>query len=236
MQSSSPAKDLMPRVDPSVPATGQIVTILRDAILRLDLRPGQALSEGDLAVALGASRTPVRAALQELRDQGLVETRPSRGTFVTPFDADRLRGAQFLREALELATVGKLAQGRLPEAGVIEENLAAQALAVTAADAARFHVLDDEFHSLLASATGFPRVASVLAREKAQLDRLRMVSLRDKGRLAELLAEHRRIFDAVRARDGTAAIEAMRAHVRSVLGVLDDLARDHAAFFKGEPE
>lgn len=216
-------------IDPARPAGPQIFDALRGAILRMDVVPGQVLSEADLGGLLGASRTPVREALMRLRELGLVETRPSRGTYVTPMNAARIREAQFLREALEVANVLRLTQADLPD--TIDANLRAQSDAVARADDGSFQTLDDAFHRLLAEATGFVRPAVVLMQEKAQLDRLRVLSLRDSRRLGELLGEHRAIAQAIRDRNAAAAEAAIRAHLRSVLDVLDDLAARHSDYF-----
>ena len=216
-------------IDPARPAGPQIFDVLRGAILRMDFVPGQVLSEADLGTVLGASRTPVREALMRLRELGLVETRPSRGTYVTPLDAARIREAQFLREALEVANVLRLTQADLPD--TVDANLQAQADAIACADDMTFQALDDAFHRLLAEATGLNRPAVVLMQEKAQLDRLRVLSLRDGRRLSVLLDEHRAITQAIRSGDARTAEATMRAHLRSVLDVLDDLAARHSDYF-----
>ncbi|WP_179378698.1 GntR family transcriptional regulator [Jannaschia marina] len=224
-------------IDPARPAGPQIVAALRSAILRMEVAPGQALSEADLAQSLGTSRTPLRAALQELRDQDLVETRPSRGTYVTRLDAGRLRAAQFLREALEVAAVARLAESGYDTTldTALDAALSAQAQAVEAGDAAGFQSFDDRFHALLAQATGHGRLAEVLAREKAQLDRLRVFSLSDPAVLTRLLEEHRAILAAVRAGDVETAAAAMRAHLRAVLSLLDGLVATRSEYFNGDP-
>ena len=78
---------------------------LRRKVLTLELPPGAALSENELAAALGVSRTPVRESLILLADEGLVQVFPQVGTFVSRVDPDRVRDAQFLREAVELAAL-----------------------------------------------------------------------------------------------------------------------------------
>lgn len=234
LTSSCSLSSLLKPVDLDKPATPQIRDRLRHAILRLDLAPGRTLSESEIAVALGASRTPVRGALQELRDLGLVETRPSRGTSVTLLDAGRMRAAQFVREAVEVEVVRRLATGPILNAGAIRSNLEAQARVVAARGADAFHVLDDDFHRLLVLSTGFGHVAEVLAREKTQLDRLRVLLLRDTRWLEKLLADHREIFEAANAGRVEDAASATRDHARLVLDTMDGLARDHSSYFTGD--
>src|ERR687894_38551 len=82
---------------------------MRDAIVRVDLAPGQRLSENELAGQLGVSRTPVREALARLRDERLVAVVPQLGTFVTRISTGAVGDAQFVREALECAAIREAA-------------------------------------------------------------------------------------------------------------------------------
>src|ERR687895_44930 len=65
------------------PARAHVYVALRDAIVAADLEPGRQLSENELAARLGVSRTPVREALQRLREERLLGVVPQPGTFVT---------------------------------------------------------------------------------------------------------------------------------------------------------
>src|SRR3712207_6293623 len=82
-----------------------VYTELRRRVVSLDLPPGAALSENELAAALGVSRTPVRESLILLAEEGLVQVFPQVGSFVSRVDPDRVADAQFLREAVELAAL-----------------------------------------------------------------------------------------------------------------------------------
>ena len=78
---------------------------LREAIVSAKLKPGLRLSENELAGELGVSRTPVREALQRLRDERLVAIVPQLGTFVTLISPQAVADASFVREALECSAV-----------------------------------------------------------------------------------------------------------------------------------
>src|ERR1044072_2785086 len=89
------------RRDRDAPTPVQAYQTLRDAIVRVDIVPGQQLSENELAAQLGVSRTPVREALARLRDEQLVHVVPQLGTFVSRISPAAVGDAQFVREALE---------------------------------------------------------------------------------------------------------------------------------------
>nr|WP_306269032.1 GntR family transcriptional regulator [Pararhizobium sp. IMCC3301] len=230
----APARAIkFPEIDPERPAGVQIFVALQTMILSMELPPGQALPEADIGARFGASRTPVREALQQLRQSGLVTTRPSRGHFVTKLNTGKILEARFLREALEVATVGRLCEAGLPNrfATLLKDNLKQQKKAIKKRTTAEFRHLDDEFHLSLARATLFPRIAVVLSREKMLLDRLRVLALRSKSHQKQLLSEHHSMLDAIIAKDKTTAVNITRIHLSSVLDTLSDLAAMHKEYF-----
>src|SRR5690554_232 len=87
------------------PVASQIFGLIRDAIVSMELLPGQMISETALAEQFGVSRTPVREALIQLAGIGFVEVLPQRGTYVSRFSMEKILEARFIREALELAVV-----------------------------------------------------------------------------------------------------------------------------------
>lgn len=220
-------------LDLSRPAAEQIASVLKAAVLNMQIAPGAMISENEVGQLFGASRTPVREAFAQLRDDGLVVTWPSRGTYVSKLSEHQIRGAQFLREALEGAVVEQLcAQGLSPAfMDALEDVLVRQRAAMEADEKLEFQQLDDRFHVLLAEATGFDRIGGLLLREKAALDRLRVLSLSDRGQMARLLAEHEGIFDSIRQGFTGQALDRMRRHLRQVLTTLSDLIDANREFF-----
>ena len=79
--------------------------VIRDNIIRLELEPGAAVSDRELAVDLGLSRTPVREALLDLAKVKIVEIYPQRGSVVAFIDYGLVEEAQFVRSVLETAVV-----------------------------------------------------------------------------------------------------------------------------------
>lgn len=224
---------LLGTIDPALPAGPQVFAHLQDAILNMSFTPGQALSEPDVGAVLGVSRTPVREAFARLRAIDLVTTFPSRGSYVTKLNEAKIREAQYLREALELANIERLATGGLSAEmhQRLDDLMEQQAVAVAAGDIPTFRELDNAFHIALAEATTFPRAAIILGQEKAHLDRLRMLELYNKDHIGTLASEHRALLDAIAARDPLAARAIAIPHLRSILTVLRDLAVRNAEYF-----
>ena len=215
------------------PASGQIYGFVRDAIVSMELLPGQMISETALAAKFGVSRTPVREALIKLANLGFVEVLPQRGTYVSKFSMQKILEARFIREALEVSVVSYLAEHTQPEViAAAEAIIAEQKLAAEADDALLFQSLDDKFHQVLANHTGHARVAEKIEEEKAHMDRVRNLSLHMRGQYKRILTQHRAIIRAIKAGSKDEAIRAMSTHMRGIYKVLDTLPQEHPEYFQ----
>ena len=124
----------------------QVYRLVRERIIRGDLEPGTRISESEIAGGYDVSRQPVREAFIKLAEEGLLEIRPQRGTFVRKIAIPSVMDARFVREAIEADIVRLLAQLAVP--GLEEELrglLAAQARAAAAGEWLRFVELDERF-------------------------------------------------------------------------------------------
>ncbi|MGO4831299.1 GntR family transcriptional regulator [Rhizobiaceae sp. 2RAB30] len=218
-------------VQPQGGATERIVDALREAIVTLEIQPGATLDKAELAERFGVSRFPVSEAFNRLKAEGLVEIRPQSGSTVSLILFADARENMFLRRALEGETMALLAARRDPELLIeVERNLRYQKAAMEAGDRAGFHRLDLEFHDLLVSAAGFPRVRATVEKARLALDRARRL-LGSPRRHALTFAEHTRIVDALRAGDVEGARAAMAAHIDSVMEELEEFSREHPEVF-----
>ena len=75
--------------------------VLKENIMRLNLKPGESISEIELSEALNVSRTPVREAIVKLSEEKLVDVFPQRGSFVSKINLNLVEEAVFLRELCE---------------------------------------------------------------------------------------------------------------------------------------
>jgi DNA-binding GntR family transcriptional regulator len=217
-------------------AAGAAYDWLRGEVLSARMRPGHRLSENEVAARLGVSRTPVREAIIRLEGEGLLTVRPQIGTVVAPIDLDAVADGQFLREAIECRTAALAASRVRPaDARELKSLLREQARAVARHDQAQFLALDDRMHRQLVVMAGRPRVWHTVEEVKAQLDRVRVLSLEDRGWLATILAQHEAIVARVLEGDGPGAAAAMEKHVRAVFASIDAIARERPEYFRGGP-
>ncbi len=193
---------------------------LRQMVLTLELAPGAALSENELAASLGVSRTPVRESLILLAQEGLVQVFPKIGSFVSRVDPAQVADAQFLREAVELASLDGLPE-RLDSA-VVEElrgNLNRQQRPDLGLE--EFFDLDEAFHQGLMRLGGHGNVWTTVAAAKGHLDRARRLGLHENASPTAFAAQHHEIFEAIVGGNIPLARTAMRAHLRAVFSDIE---------------
>lgn len=212
--------------------TDQIHRSLRADILGAALLPGAAMSEARMALRFGVSRTPVREAFKRLVEEGFLQVVPQVGTFVAPIDLAAVYDSQFVRETLECRTVA-LAAERMDSEGraALDALVAQQAVAMEAGDRAGFFRLDEAFHAELSRLAGHPSVWSMIETVKAQLDRVRCLSLETPTWSDMILSQHREIAAFVGSGDAAGAEAAMRAHLRTVFDAIEAIAQAHLDAF-----
>jgi len=222
------AKLLAPR------ATGQqVYDDLHGHIVRGQLRPGDALTETKVGDAYGLSRTPVREVFWRLSEEGFLRVIPQVGTFVAPISVPAVYDAQFVRETLECRAVADAASAAgMQDIAALNGLLADQRTAIAVADFARFFILDEQMHRQLMLLAGRPYVWQVIAGAKAQLDRVRFLSLEQGTWPAMILQQHAQIIDCVARHDGPGAVEVMTAHLRTAFAAIERIAAAHPDFFE----
>jgi DNA-binding GntR family transcriptional regulator len=207
--------------DASVPASAA----LRAAILDGEYSPGERLVEATLCERFGVSRFVIRAALQDLAGEGLVEVRRNKGAHVRKVS---------LAEAVEITQVRMVLEGlvaaqaarRVTEEQAIELDEVGVLMrrAVDAGEFRRYSSLNHRLHDLVRTIGAYHTAEGILTRLHGQLVRHQFAVSLLPGRPAVSLPQHERIIEAIRARDPDAAEAAMREHIASVIEALYSLA------------
>jgi DNA-binding GntR family transcriptional regulator len=117
---------------------------------------------------------------------------------------------------------------------LLKALIAEQRKAAKADDAEAFFVLDEEFHRGLASASGCIYAWKVIEQAKAQMDRVRFLSLPEATPMRRLIAQHKAILDGVAAGKSAVAASAMQRHLREILSSLPRLATKYPTMFDAE--
>jgi len=207
--------------------------VLRTNILEMVLKPGAILRKGVLCDQLGVSRSPVAEALGRLSSDGLVDIIPQSATRVSQFSLPELLEENFLREAVEVAAVARVAKDHTDDQLTrLSRNLRLQDLLVEDKDFQGFFEADLAFHELILSFTGFPKVNHVAEEMTLQLRRARKLMLPEPGRPAQAVAEHKAIFKAIEARKVEDARATMTRHLRQLTKRIVPLEREHPEYFR----
>ncbi len=150
--------------------------ILRKSIMMLNLEPGEALSEGELSEVLGMSRTPVHEALILLKNEGLVDILPQRGSKVSCISLNQVKEGYFMRQILEAAIITDIAGTLAPDQmQLLKENLDRQRLLLAGEEphTEYFIELDDQLHKLLYRFSRRDRIWTAVHSLNSHYDRIR---------------------------------------------------------------
>jgi GntR family transcriptional regulator, rspAB operon transcriptional repressor len=234
-QEPTAAQRLRPLSDHTGSLGQRVYQTLREAILSLAYRPGEILRKPDICEALGVSRSPVADAVARLQAEGLVDVVPQAGTFVARFSMQEIREGAFLREAIEVAAIERVAKRITDDQlQLLRRNLTVQAALVADGDIPGFYAMDAAMHELLLSFTGFPKLSQVAETAWLHVNRARQLILPVPGRVQATLAEHQTILAALEARDPATARAAVQAHLRQLITYLEPLERDRPDLFNPE--
>lgn len=210
----------------------QILSALRQGIAEMQLQPGEALSENDIAARFGVSRQPVREAFIKLSEAGLVEIRPSRGTYVVKISMREVADARFVREAIE-CDIARHAARLISPAQIdgLRQLVAEQKAAAGKQDFARFTESDEAFHRAVADVVGSDYAWRIVESARLQTDRVRLLSLPHASPMPMLIGQHEAIVNDLERHDADGAERAMRRHLREILRALSRIADEHPEFF-----
>jgi GntR family transcriptional regulator, rspAB operon transcriptional repressor len=219
-------------IDRRKSAVMQIHAQLRDWIVTGRSKPGELMSEPKLAERFGLSRTPIREAVKKLEEEGLLDIFPQVGSVVAPINAEVVRDSQFIRETLECRTVElAVAAATASDIAQLRQIIKHQQGLIKRSDKEGFFKSDDHFHETLMRMSGRRSAWRIVMTTKAQLDRVRYLSLEDNAWLSMVFAEHCEIVEAVASRNAAKAVSAMQAHLRTVLAAIDRMVLAHPEYF-----
>jgi DNA-binding GntR family transcriptional regulator len=187
---------------------------------------GAGLSENSLAAELGISKTPVREALLQLKQEGLVEVQPQRGTYVFRMAAEQVVMISELREILELAAI-KAAIARNHE--TLTDRMGSLYAAMRAAyevdDQLAYRKLDGAYHETIVELSGNPYIRSAYAQIGFCIQALRSRLSTQAQLNRRSIGDHREMLKLVKARDVPALQKLLRTHInetkQSYLDVLE---------------
>jgi DNA-binding GntR family transcriptional regulator len=211
----------------------EVFDFLHEQILSLELRPGDKISEAEMATRFGISRQPVRDAFSRLANLDLLLIRPQRATEVKRFSMREIEKSRFVRAAVEMEVLRRAcvhcdASG----AAQLDAALEAQNKAVQARNVDAFGTLDYEFHKTICEIAQADFAFDVIMTEKAKVDRLCLLGLSKEQRLPNLMTDHEGIADAIKAHDADRAVEVGLFHLSRLDETIQRITETNANYFE----
>ncbi|MCD8250203.1 MAG: GntR family transcriptional regulator [Lachnospiraceae bacterium] len=194
--------------------SGQVYELLKQDICEGKYAPGQWLQEKELAEQFSVSRSPVREALKQLSDDGLVVNVPNKGVFVRKFTEKDILEIYDLRVMMESYAIQKITE-------LMNENIKTQLAAclerLEEAYRKKDHSLytkeDMKLHDQIIKLSGNDLLALTYERVHMMIHQFRAYSLMDQTRFDESIAEHRSLVNYILAGKAQLAIETNRKHL-----------------------
>lgn len=206
-----------------------VYRVLKDNIMCLELKPGELISESDLAKKLNVSRTPIREVLIKLKGEKLIEVKPQAGTYVSLIDWKIINEAIFMRYNLEKEALKEacdnFSEDTLME---LEKCLFAQKLIKNRADnLLEFHNLDKEFHKLLFEGVEKNNVWESISNISTHYNRMRLLA-EMKLNKEFLVDQHMTYLDIIKNKDKDSIEELVFNHIKAPVKEWDKLIEENS--------
>jgi DNA-binding GntR family transcriptional regulator len=206
--------------------------VLRDNIVSLELKPGTLISENEMAMELGLSRTPVREAIIDLAKVSIIETIPQRGSYVALIDTKMVEESRFLRKVLDEAVI-EVACDIADEDSIeaLEENVHLQEFYLEKSDTNRIFELDNAFHKLIYSAAQKDIIYDIRSTMMLHFDRVRTLSV-EAVKDMKIVGDHRGMLEAIKNHDNEAAVALVEKHLGRYRVDETKIREEFPAYFK----
>lgn len=213
-------------------ANQQIYKILRQDIVRCEIKPGTLLSEKEVSERFDVSRQPVREAFIKLAENGLVQIRPQRGSYVRKISLARVKEFSFVRQAIE-SEIARSATLLITKQQIeqLEENLSLQSSCITKTNALDFFKIDDDFHKLLADIAQCSLAWEIIDGNKATVDRVRYILLSSITPPEILVTQHTAIVAMLKSKNSEKAANAMKKHLNEINISVSRIYQQHQNWF-----
>jgi DNA-binding GntR family transcriptional regulator len=192
----------------------ELVGRIRDMIIEGQLAPGSRIHEGQLGVALGVSRTPLREALKFVASEGLIDLVPGRGGIVRRLTPRDVRNMLDVLTALE-TLAGRLACRIATDAQIAEVRQTHDRMMALYADRQRleYYKLNQAIHSAIAALSGNDFLVATHEAIQSRLKRIRFIGNEAPDNWSGAVQEHVEMIDALERRDEPALTEVLTRHL-----------------------
>jgi GntR family transcriptional regulator, rspAB operon transcriptional repressor len=211
---------------------------IREEIITLNFKPGQMLSESELAAALGVSRTPIREAFLNLLQEELLEILPQRGARVALISVKKVEEARFVRESLEISAFKSVARNwdaddlRYKEIQAKAlELIEKQHKAALKGESIEFMQHDETFHQLFLELVENQTLISVVSQMRGHLNRMRYLELKTPNHMENVVSQHQTILKAVSSKNEEKTEKLLLHHFSHKQDELPEVIEKYSEYF-----
>ncbi len=198
----------------AVSLTEEIEHILRERILKGEYGIGERIKENQVAEELKVSRTPIREAFRQLEKEGLIESIPNRGSFALGLTKGDIQDIYAVRAAVEALAV-EWAATRIGEEDLLrlQDAFDRMEFYTKKNDSRRVLELNKIFHEIIYNASGSRFLAQILKSYQEYVEKTRKATVYCSRNLPIILEEHRKILEALKAKDKKQAVDRISTHL-----------------------
>lgn len=208
--------------------------ILNKNLLNMNLVPGMALSEQEIANELQMSRTPVREAFIRLAHENLLEIIPQKGTYVAKIDLEQVEECIFLRRTVEHAVMQLACQSFQEEnRQKLQACIDLQEKCVQKDDFSYFFELDEIFHGIIYKGCGKGRIWQMIEQMGLNYKRVRMLNLLNGYyEMPKLFHQHEQIYAAIVNSSEKEGERIITEHIGKALKDIEELKEKYPLYFR----
>lgn len=193
----------------------QVFDHLENDILSGKYQRGEVLTESKLCAEMGVSRTPIREALRRLEQEHIIEE-TGKGSVVIGINEKDLEDIFLIRKSLECMAASLAAKNRTDEQlKDLKEALEFQEFYLNKNDPDQIKLMDNRFHETLYKLSGSTTFYDTLVPLHKKIQKYRRASVENSSRAAASVAEHRKIYEAIEAKNSAAAAKYASEHVEN---------------------
>ena len=214
---------------------GAVYSVLKEAIMTLQLVPGTGISTQEVASKLNVSRTPVREAFIRLEKEGLVDIYPQKETVVSRIDMHRVLQERFIREAMEVAVVDPFLEKCGPaDFSLLRENIEKQRECFREKRHHEFIQYDNNMHSQFFETAGQQLAWEMVSECNGHYDRFRLMAVRVEEIQLGVILQHEKIIDMLERGEAEQAKKELKAHLSKTRTEKDVLLAQYPEYFAQE--
>lgn len=211
-----------------------IYRVIRENIMTLNIKPGEAISEVELGNQLNVSRTPIREAIVRLSEEKLIDVFPQKGSFVSKIDLELVEEALFLRDLCEKKLLRIACEDKDISLLIklLEKNLAYQKLIIDFNENLhQFFELDNEFHAIIFEYFNKSNIWKSIKKLSTHFDRLRLIDALQLEQAIQTYKQHQKIIEILKEKNSNIIDEFITKHLSQFRYVIAKYLEKYPEYF-----